>query len=86
MKEDIRLYSIEGAEPTEWIVEMHEPHGDGVAHMNIFKGGNAKERAISFAELIYGFYKEVEPRINEEEEEDERKEDWKMFSFFLASA
>jgi hypothetical protein len=43
--------------PGEWRVECHEDHS--LSELAIFSGRNARERAILYAELQYGEYKEV---------------------------
>jgi len=43
--------------PGEWRVEWYEDHD--LSEVAIFSGRNARERAILYAELQYGEYKEV---------------------------
>ena len=43
--------------PGEWRVEWYEDHD--LIEVAIFSGGNARERAVRYAEVQYGDYQEI---------------------------
>jgi hypothetical protein len=65
--ERVEVFPDKDGRPLTWRVEAYDDD-DGGIDVNIFSGGDARERAVEYAAWRYGFtYSEPSPRTDREE-------------------